>query len=163
MSVYFYPSEVLTRQTLIQGNDFWGDDTTSTHRRLALGTGSSLPRRHNFFDFLHFRQHVDGSPSISLQARCWNFSLLARRVSTHTVNVIPAAMKTLGPVQPSEPTHIGRLQIDFEKSCETGTYPILCGAALHPTCLSIHMIRQPVLTAITLTALTLSPVRTRQT
>jgi hypothetical protein len=62
MSVYVYPSEVLTRLTLIQANDFWGDDTTSTHCRLAPRTGPSLPGRHNFFDFLHFRQPVDGSP-----------------------------------------------------------------------------------------------------
>jgi hypothetical protein len=79
------------------------------------------------------------------------------------VTTSTSTLLSLGPVQPSEPTHIGRLQIDFESSCETGTYPMLCGAALHPTCLSIHMIRRPVLTALTLTALTLSPVCTRQT
>ncbi|KAJ8581755.1 hypothetical protein M405DRAFT_868390 [Rhizopogon salebrosus TDB-379] len=41
----------------------WGDDTTSTHHRLAPRTGPSPPRRNNFFDFLQFRQPVIGSPS----------------------------------------------------------------------------------------------------
>ncbi|KAJ8596423.1 hypothetical protein M405DRAFT_166184 [Rhizopogon salebrosus TDB-379] len=43
-----------------------GDDTTSTYRRLAPHTCPYPPRRHNFFDFLPFRQPVDGSPSIPL-------------------------------------------------------------------------------------------------
>jgi hypothetical protein len=90
MSVCFYSPEVLTGLTPMQEKDSWGDDMTSTHRHLALRTGPSLPRRHNFFDFLRFRQPVDGSPSRPLQARCWNFSLLTKRVFTHTVEVIPA-------------------------------------------------------------------------
>ncbi|KAJ8587630.1 hypothetical protein M405DRAFT_821326 [Rhizopogon salebrosus TDB-379] len=48
---------------------------------------------------------------------------------------------------------LGRLQADFEKSCETGAYLTLCGAAIHPPCLSIHMVCRPVLTAPTLTTL----------
>jgi hypothetical protein len=68
----------------------WRDDTMSIHRRLAPRTGPSPPRRHNFFDFLHFRQPVDGSPSIPLYARRWNVSSPTRRVSMHAVDVTPA-------------------------------------------------------------------------
>jgi hypothetical protein len=46
---------------------------------------------------------------------------------------------------------LGRLQADFEKSCEAGAYLTLCGADIHPPCLSIHMICRPILTAPTLT------------
>jgi hypothetical protein len=48
---------------------------------------------------------------------------------------------------------LGRLQADFEKSYEIGAYLTLCGAAIHPPCLSIHMMCRPVLTAPTLTTL----------
>ncbi|KAJ8582812.1 hypothetical protein M405DRAFT_542340 [Rhizopogon salebrosus TDB-379] len=47
----------------------------------------------------------------------------------------------------------GRLQANFEKSCETGAYLTLCGAAIHLPSLSIHMICRPVLTDPTLTTL----------
>jgi hypothetical protein len=78
------------RLTLIQGNDFWSDDAKSTPRRLPPRSGPSPPRRRNFFDFLYFRQLVDPSQSISLKARCWNFSLFTGRIPTHTVDVAPA-------------------------------------------------------------------------
>jgi hypothetical protein len=55
MSLYFYSSGAITWLTLMQQKVFWGDDTTSIHRRLAPRTGSSPPHRHNFFDFLQFR------------------------------------------------------------------------------------------------------------
>ncbi|KAJ8580005.1 hypothetical protein M405DRAFT_835075 [Rhizopogon salebrosus TDB-379] len=90
MSMYFYSSGAITWLTLMQQKVFWGDDTTSIHRRLAPRTGPSPPHRHNFFDLLHFRQPVDGSPSIPLYARRWNVSSPTRRVSTHTVDVTPA-------------------------------------------------------------------------
>ncbi|KAJ8597838.1 hypothetical protein M405DRAFT_190056 [Rhizopogon salebrosus TDB-379] len=48
---------------------------------------------------------------------------------------------------------LGRLQADFEKSCETGAYLTLCGVAIHPPFLSIHMICRPVLAAPTFTTL----------
>jgi hypothetical protein len=90
MSVHFYSSGVLAGLTLIQGNEFWGDDTKSTLRRLPPRSGPSPPRQRNFFDFLYFQRPVDASPSIPLKARRWNFSLFARRIPVHTVDVAPA-------------------------------------------------------------------------
>ena len=89
MSVYLYPSEVLAGLTLIQGNEFWGDGTKSTPRRLPLRS-SSPPRRRNFFDFLYFQRPLDASPSIPLKARRWNFSLFTGRIPAHAVDVAPA-------------------------------------------------------------------------
>ena len=90
MSVHFYPSGLLAGLTQIQGNDFWSDGTKSTPRRLPPRSGPPPPRRRNFFDFLYFRRPVDASPSISLEARRWNFSLFTGRTPAHTVNVAPA-------------------------------------------------------------------------
>jgi hypothetical protein len=90
MSVHFYPSGVLAGLTLIQGNEFWGDDTKSTPRSLPPHSNPSPPRRRNFFDFLYFRRPVDASPSMPLQYRRWNFSLFTRRIPAHTVSVAPA-------------------------------------------------------------------------
>jgi hypothetical protein len=90
MSVHFYPSGVLAGLILIQGNEFWGDGTKSTPRRLPPRSGPSPPRRRNFFDFLYFRRPVDASPSIPPKARHWNFSLLTGRIAAHTVDVAPA-------------------------------------------------------------------------
>jgi len=72
------------------GNEFWGDDTKSTPRRLPPRSGPSPLRRRNFFDFLYFGRPVDASPSIPLQARRWNFSLSTGRIPVHTVDVAPA-------------------------------------------------------------------------
>jgi hypothetical protein len=90
MSVHFYPAGILGRLTLIQGNDFWGDGTESTSRRLPPRSGPSPPSRRNFFDLLYFRRPVDASSSISLTARRWNFSLFSGRTPAHTVDVAPA-------------------------------------------------------------------------
>jgi hypothetical protein len=92
MSVYFYPSGVLAGLTQIQGNEFWGDDSRNTPRRLPPPgrSGPSPPRRRNFFDFLYFRRPIDASPSIPLTARRWNFSLFTGRIPAHTVDVAPA-------------------------------------------------------------------------
>jgi hypothetical protein len=90
MSVHFYPSGVFGRLTLIQGNEFWGDDTKSTPRRLPPRSSPPPPRQRNFFDFLYFRRPVDASPSIPLKARRWNFSLFTGRIPAHTVDVAPA-------------------------------------------------------------------------
>jgi hypothetical protein len=91
MSVYFYPSGILTGLTLIQGNEFWSDSNIkSTPRRLPPRGGPSPPRRRNFFDLLYFRRPVDASPSIPHQARRWNFSLFTGRIPAHTVDVAPA-------------------------------------------------------------------------
>jgi hypothetical protein len=92
MSVHFYPSGVLAGLTLVQGNEFWGDDSRNTPRRLPPPgrSGPSPPRRRNFFDFLYFRRPVDASPSIPLTARRWNFSLFTGRIPAHTVDVAPA-------------------------------------------------------------------------
>jgi hypothetical protein len=73
----------------MQEKDFWGDNTTSTHRHWLYAL-VHLRLVDNFFNFVHFRQPVDGSPSRPLQVQCWNFSLLTRRVFTHTVEVTPA-------------------------------------------------------------------------
>jgi hypothetical protein len=97
MSVHFYPSGVLARLTLIQGNDFWGDGTGSTPRRLPPRSGPSPPSRRNFFDFLYFRRPVDASSSISLTARRWNFSLFSGRIPAHTVDVAPARDEDVSP------------------------------------------------------------------
>jgi hypothetical protein len=51
----------------------------------------------------------------------------------------------------------GRLQADLEKSCETGAYLTLCGAAIYPPCLSIYIICRPVLTDPTLTLIPSRP------
>jgi hypothetical protein len=91
MSAYFYPSGVLAGLILIQGNEFWSDDTHSTPRRLVPRTGPSPTRRRNLFDFLHFTSRpVDLSPSIPPKPRRWNFSLFTGRTSAHTVDVAPA-------------------------------------------------------------------------
>jgi hypothetical protein len=90
MSVHLYPSGVLARLTLIQGNDFWGDGTKSIPRRLPPRSSPSPPRRRNFFDFPYFRRSVDASPSIPLKARRWSFSLFTRRIHAHTVDVASA-------------------------------------------------------------------------
>src|ERR1700710_2849930 len=90
MSVHFYRSGVLEGLTQIQRNDFWSDGTKSTPRRLPSHSGPPPPHRRNFFDFLYFRRPVDASPSISLEARRWNFSLFTGRTPAHTVNVAPA-------------------------------------------------------------------------
>ncbi|KAJ8582258.1 hypothetical protein M405DRAFT_576225 [Rhizopogon salebrosus TDB-379] len=90
MSVYFYPSGALGRLTLIQGNEFWGDGTKSTPRRLPSRSDPSPPRRRNFSDFLYFRRPVDASPSIPLEARRWNFSPFPGRIRAHTTDVAPA-------------------------------------------------------------------------
>jgi hypothetical protein len=90
MSVYFYPSGVLARLTLIQGNEFWGDDTKNTPRRLPPRNSPPPPHRRNFFDFLYFRRPVDAPQSIPLQARRWNLTLFTGRIPAHTVNVAPA-------------------------------------------------------------------------
>jgi hypothetical protein len=91
MSVYCYPSRVISGLTLIQGNEFWSDGTKSTPRRLPPRSGPSPPRQRNFFDFLYFRRPVDASPSIPLKARRWNFSLFTGRIpAPHTVDVAPA-------------------------------------------------------------------------
>jgi hypothetical protein len=90
MSVHFYPSGVFGRLTLIQGNEFWGDDTKSTPRRLPPRSSPPPPHQRNFFDFLYFRRPVDASPSIPLKARRWNFSLFTGRIPAHTVDVAPA-------------------------------------------------------------------------
>jgi hypothetical protein len=90
MSVHFYPAGVLGRLILIQGNEFWGDDTKSVPRRLPPRRGPPPSRRRNFFDFLYFRRPVDASPSMPLQARRWNFSLFSGRIPAHTVGVAPA-------------------------------------------------------------------------
>jgi hypothetical protein len=89
MSVHFYPSGVFAGLTLIQGNEFWGDDAKSTPRRLPPRSGPS-PRRRSFFDFLYFRRPIDASPSIPHQARRWNFSLFSGRIPAHTIDVAPA-------------------------------------------------------------------------
>jgi hypothetical protein len=88
MSVHFYPSGVLARLTLIQGNEFWSDGTKSTPRRSPPRRGPSPPRRRNFFHFLYFLRLVDASPSMPLQAR--RFSLFTGRIPAHTVDVAPA-------------------------------------------------------------------------
>jgi hypothetical protein len=89
--VHFYPSGVLARLTLIQGNEFWSDGAKSTPRRLPPHSGPSPPRRRNFFDFLYFRRPVDASPSMPLKARRRNFSLFTGRIpAPHTVDVAPA-------------------------------------------------------------------------
>jgi hypothetical protein len=90
MSVHFYPSGALGRLTLIQGNEFWGDGTKSTPRRLPSCSDPSPPRRRNFSDFLYFRRPVDASPSIPLQARRWDFSPFPGRIRAHTTDVAPA-------------------------------------------------------------------------
>jgi hypothetical protein len=89
MSVHLYPSVVLGRLTLIQGNEFWDDDTKST-RRLPTRRGPSPPSRRNFFDFLYFRRPVGASPPTQSKARRWNFSLFSGRIPAHTVDVAPA-------------------------------------------------------------------------
>jgi hypothetical protein len=90
MSVYSYSPGVLTRLTLIQGNEFWSDDIKSTPRRLPPRSSPPPPCRRNFFDFMYFRRPVDASPSIPLKARRWNFSLFTGRIPAHTVDVAPA-------------------------------------------------------------------------
>jgi hypothetical protein len=90
MSVRLHPSGVLGRLTLIQGNEFWVDGTKSIPRRSPPRRGPSPPPRRNFFNFLYFRRPVDASPSISLKARHWNFSLFTGRIPAHTVDVAPA-------------------------------------------------------------------------
>jgi hypothetical protein len=89
MSVHLYPSVVLGRLTLIQGNEFWGDGTKST-RRLPIRRGPSPPSRRNFFDFLYFRWPVGASPPTQSNARRWNFSLFSGRIPAHIVDVAPA-------------------------------------------------------------------------
>jgi hypothetical protein len=96
MWVEYYVSCDHASLTLIQGNDFWGDDTTNgTRRRLARITRPSppSPRRHNLFDFLRFTpQPVEASEAIPLHPQRWNFSLFTRpgRISTQTIDVAPA-------------------------------------------------------------------------
>ncbi|KAJ8591899.1 hypothetical protein M405DRAFT_83476 [Rhizopogon salebrosus TDB-379] len=90
MSVHFYPSGVPAGLRLIQGNEFWGDDTKSTPRRLPPRSNPSPPRRRNFFDFLYLRRPVDASPLMPLQARRWNFSLFTGRIPAHTFDIAPA-------------------------------------------------------------------------
>jgi hypothetical protein len=89
--------------TLIQGNDFWEDDTTNrTPRRLAPNTSPSppSPRQHNLFDFLRFTpQPVEASQAIPLYPRRWNFSSFNRsgRISTKTIDVAPARDEDVSP------------------------------------------------------------------
>ena len=99
MSVYFYPSGVLAGLTHKQRNEFWGDDTKSTPRRLPPRSGPSPPRQRNFFDFLYFRRPVDASPPIQFKARRWNFSLFSGRIPAHTVDVAPARDEELPEVK----------------------------------------------------------------
>jgi hypothetical protein len=94
--VNFYPSGVLSGLTLIQGSEFWGDDSRNA-RRLPPRSGPSPRRRRNFFDFLYFRRPVDASPSIPHQARRWNFSLFTGRIPAHTVDVAPARDEDASP------------------------------------------------------------------
>ncbi|KAJ8588347.1 hypothetical protein M405DRAFT_934171 [Rhizopogon salebrosus TDB-379] len=85
------PQRRINNEGLIRyGNDFWGDGSESTPRRLPPLSGPSSPSRRNFFDFPYFRQPVDASSSISLTARRWNFSLFSGRIPAHTVSVAPA-------------------------------------------------------------------------
>ncbi|KAJ8597772.1 hypothetical protein M405DRAFT_927839 [Rhizopogon salebrosus TDB-379] len=74
----------------MSGNDFWGDSTKSTPRRLPPRSGPSPSRRRDFFDFLYFRRPVDAFPSILLKAPRWNFSLFTGGIPAHTVDVAPA-------------------------------------------------------------------------
>jgi hypothetical protein len=88
--VHLYPSGVLARLTLLQGNEFWSDGTKGTPHRLPPRSGPSPPRRRNFFDFMCFRRPVDASPPIKFNARRQNFSLFTGRIPAHTVDVAPA-------------------------------------------------------------------------
>jgi hypothetical protein len=96
MWVEYYMSCDRASLTLIQGNDFWEDDTPNrTSRRLVPITSPSPPSRrwHNLFDVLRFTpQPVETSQAIPLHPRRWNFSLFTGpgRISTQTIDVAPA-------------------------------------------------------------------------
>ncbi|KAJ8584199.1 WD40 repeat-like protein [Rhizopogon salebrosus TDB-379] len=104
------------------GNEFWGDDTKSTLRRLPPSSDPSPPRRRNFFDFQYFRRPVDASPSIPLKARRWNFSLFTRRVSTHTVEVAPAQdVERIAIAPPTEAEIAAAIQYAIDQAADNQT------------------------------------------
>ncbi|KAJ8587823.1 hypothetical protein M405DRAFT_284255 [Rhizopogon salebrosus TDB-379] len=78
---------------------------------------------------------------------------LATSASANGNNFDHQLCSALAPSNLQSQRILGRLQADFEKSCETGAYLTLRDAAIHPPCLPIHMTCRPVLTDPTLTTL----------
>jgi hypothetical protein len=78
----------------IQGNDFWGDDTTNRiPRRQITCPPPRSPGQRNLFDILRFTPRpVEAFQAIPLHPRRWNFSLFTRpgRISTQMIDVAPA-------------------------------------------------------------------------
>ncbi|OAX44094.1 hypothetical protein K503DRAFT_765265 [Rhizopogon vinicolor AM-OR11-026] len=80
---------------LIQGNDFWADDTIRMPHRATPANSQSPPRWRNLFDFLRFKpRSVDASPQMPLQPRRRNFDLFARRTSRPTAAAVAAVVVT---------------------------------------------------------------------
>jgi hypothetical protein len=88
MQVQFDFSSALSSLILIQGNDFWGDDTNRTPRHSA--DMSSSPRLRDFFGSLRSStRSANAPPSVPFEHRRLNFSLFPVKFTRHPVDVAP--------------------------------------------------------------------------
>ncbi|KAJ8583090.1 hypothetical protein M405DRAFT_867314 [Rhizopogon salebrosus TDB-379] len=126
----------------MSGNEFWGDGTKSTPRRLPPRNGPSPPRRRNFFDFLYFRRPVDASPSIPPKARHWNFSLLTGRIPAHTVDVAPARDEDRYAVAPPTEAEVAAA-MQYAADSRTSQGPAAAGAQGSEFCTQGQPVSQP--------------------
>ncbi|KAG2747531.1 hypothetical protein P692DRAFT_20736343, partial [Suillus brevipes Sb2] len=93
------------------GNDFWGADTNTVHRRAAPASPSSALRWRNLFSSLRVSTRPLNTPqSIPLEPRRWNFNLFPGGSSTRTVEVAAGRKKKRIFIAPPTAAEVARAE-----------------------------------------------------